>query len=340
MFDRIKYYLDKYKLVVICIISLILTLFIGWFYLNNTIEKKEFTETYSVDYYTAIDNFNKKTVDFLNNNYSNTNVIISPLTMEKSYYTYMKQNDIINDKLFLVFGNGLFDFDTSSCLLDENLINVFTVGKSKNSFTKADIEVDISDRFALDEINAKINTLSDNKIVYKVKDTTVFNYNIFGLCVLDTDIIFDKCIEDEKNYLVSGTFETYKDNDIFFIKIPLENEDYSLIIKKGTDLSYDKFISLYTENNYCYLRLPKINYESVDNPSKLLVNTSFADSMTLDSNLMNLTTICHLNIHYKGLYDATINDFDDKDILDLSSDCSFYIQNNNTGNYVIVGNIM
>lgn len=337
MLEEIRMTLSRYKYIFIIVFVCFITYYVGSCYIGTILEVNE-NNVYALNELEARYDYNDISVDFLNTHFSNTNTIISPLTTQKAYYNYMKQNNITYDSLFSVFGNGLFNFDTSEYLLEEPLIKVFTAGLSKNQYTNADIKASVSDKLVLDEINAKLSTLSNEKIVYTVDDSNIFNYNIFGLCVLDSRLKVDNFIEEDNTYLISGKFETYTKDDITYVKIPLENENYSLILKRGLVIDYDKFIPLYTEYKTSTLRIPKINYESVEYPAKMYVNTTFGKNFNLDSNLTNLTMICHLNLTCVSNNDNT--EEIGTDIIDFSKDCNFYIQNNITGNYVILGNFI
>ncbi len=324
------------KFVIAFLIATVIGFLVIHFYIRLAENKGFFVQTYYVDDYNAKEDYNEKSVAFLINNFTSTTTIYSPLCVESAYVYYAMQNDKVLDDVYYVFGNGFQNFSLSRLLLQDDSIKCFTVGQAKTKNSVADINAIPNEKLIIDEINAKFNTLSDGKVVFKATQNNVFDYNIYGLCVID-ETIDAESNELEETYLVQGTFESYLNDDLTYVVIPFKDSDYELIMKKGIDLYYSKERPLTTTDKELTLILPKLTLESVENPSKYYVKTKLNDDFEIDSTLTNVTTICHLNVHYqqsdRELETTT-------DAIDFSKNSIFAVRNKKTGQLVIVGSIL
>ena len=100
---------------------------------------------------------------------------------------------------------------------------------------------------------------------------------------------------------------------------------------------YNNRIPLSTKKTDMTLILPKLTLESVENPSKYYVKTKLNEDFELDNSLTNVTTVCHLNVHYQ-VDEQEIETPDN--VLDFSKDCIFAIRNKKTKQLVIVGSVL
>ena len=319
------------KFVVAFVSAAIVGFIIIHFYIRSSEESGLFVKTYYMDDYSAKEDYNEKSVDFLLTNFNNTNVVYSPLSVEKAYVYYATQYDTEIDNIFYVFGNGFHTFDLSKLLLQDESIKCFTVGQGN-----ADINAIPNEKLVLDEINAKFNTLSDGKVVFKATQNNVFDYNTYSLCVIDEEIDAE-CNETEDNYVIKGKFDSYFSDELSYVVVPLKDSNYELIFKKGIDLYYDRMLPLKTTKQDLTILIPKLTLESVTNPSIYYRNSELNEAFELDKHLTNVTAICHVNIH-GVLSEEKLEQTDN--IKDFSKSSLFYIRNKETGQLVVVGNLL
>ncbi|MBR4313497.1 MAG: hypothetical protein IKP66_01150 [Lachnospiraceae bacterium] len=322
------------------VLCFVITTLIGYTliqgYVSIARNKGFFVNTYKVDDYTAIETYNENSVKFLLDNFRNTTTIYSPLCVESAYAYYAQNNHSTIDNIFYVFGNGFQNFNLSMLLLKDASIKCFTVGAETFQSVAGDIAATPNDKLVLDEINAKFNTLSDGKLIFKATQHNVFDYNIYSMCIID-ETIAQKCNEYEDTYIIQGSFQSYIADDVQYIVVPFENSDYELVLKKGVDLYYNPKLKLYTENRDMSIILPKLTLESVENPSKYYVKTQLNKDFEGNKDLTNVTSICHLNVHC-DITDDVIDT--EHNVLDFSHSCIYAIRNKTTGQLVIVGNIL
>lgn len=325
------------KFFIAFLIATILGFVIIHYYVKLAEQKGTLVQTYFVDDYSAKEDYNEKSVAFLLNNFTNTTTVYSPLSVEKAYIYYALQNGKVLDNVYLVFGNGFQNFDLSNLLLNDKSIKCFTVGKAKTKDSVADINAIPNEKLILDEINAKFNTLSDGKIVFRATPNNVFDYNIYSLCVIDETIEAESNVLEGDNYVINGNFESYIDDSLNYVVVPFKDSDYELVLKKGINLYYDKELPLRTNNRNLTIILPKLTLESVENPSKYYVKTKLNDDFEIDNTLTNVTTICHLNVHCEQS-DRELKR--NETTLDFSKNCIFAIRNKKSKQLVIVGSIL
>ena len=324
------------KFVIAFLIATICGFVIVHFYIKLAENKGFFVQTYFVDDYSAKEEYNEKSVLFLLNNFQNTTAVYSPLCVENAYIYYALQNNKKLDDVYYVFGNGFQNFELSNLLLDDESIKCFTAGISKSKSSVADINALPNEKLIIDEINAKINTLSDGKVIFKATSNNVFDYNIYSMCVID-ETLDALSNEYEDTFIVQGSFENYITDSLKYVVIPFVDSDYELVLKKGIDLYYNNRIPLSTKKTDMTLILPKLTLESVENPSKYYVKTKLNEDFELDNSLTNVTTVCHLNVHYQ-VDEQEIETPDN--VLDFSKDCIFAIRNKKTKQLVIVGSVL
>lgn len=280
----------------------------------------------------AVDNLNTHSLTILKTFYTDKNVLISPLSLQNGVYNYTNLNNVRNDDVLRVFNDGYKDWLSSAKLFEEDAIKTFTCGNVKNRY--ATIQGNISESLVIDEINANIQTLTNNCFKTKLADVNLSNYNIICLTCLDADI--GACYEVDDDLILTGEYSIYSTDSWDCVEIPLNDNKYTLYNVKGSNFSDFELNALTDEikiTKDCAIKLKNIQWEQIGNPNTFIYNTNYSEILVKDFYLKNIVTMLHYNMVYEPK-EYTFNGAID---YDFSQDSIFYIKNNATKEIILLG---
>lgn len=282
-------------------------------------------------------NFNDTCLKYAIKYYNNTNALISPLAVERSMCTFLSNNNLDSEDILYFFGNGTQHWEMSVLGTHDDSIQCFSTGESKE-YT-FDITHEVSDGLLLDEINAKIQTLSEGSVVTKITQDSVKDTNLYSICSIDEKIGGRAYLGGTaKTVILRDFYEYYSEDNLYFVKMPLGMEDrYELFLIGGSDL--DKLTSAllfrsYSERSIA-VEFPILSVETSGSPVNTLKDTYLVNAFDEYPVFDGMYFINHLSLTTNSTTEVY-----DGDCVEFLSNFYYLVYNNETGNIVLIGHVL
>ena len=288
------------------------------------------TNAYQDNIIRAIDNFNDSSLDWVINQKLNRGTPISPLSVQYTLFDYMESNNINDDRLFLMFNNGIDDFRTSGAYLRDSSIDSIIAGEVTRK--QVDVEIHgnpIYDEKALHDINYRIRKSVGGELRTIINYSNVDQFAMYSLSSLNEQV-GASCfrLKDKSSFVVKGNLRCKFTDRVWYAEIPLKDSQYTLLCIKGDLSKYsEEWRDTGIEKKVLNIKLPKIHKEVMGYPVEGLKKTSFytyiAEDFVIDKT-RSITRLVLFNSQYEGTFTGTED-------IDYSSDSILIFRNNLTG---------
>lgn len=298
------------------------------------LDKQYYTSIYKQSVSQSVREYNDVAFKYLVMNYGTKNVLISPLCVERTIADNLPTQD---DTLFEKYKNGVVNFENSTNLIPSDCFYMFSAGKD-DVFT-VDIEGSVLDSFILDEINARLNTATGGKTRSTVGDWNTQVYNLYAVVSLQGTPV--GLIEDfdENSFVVTGNYRYMETEDFNYVEIPLKGDNYTLCllrVQNKDTFSFSSANPFYLKSKDYTLRLRKFNEQFIGSPRAELktfgLDSLFTEYPQLDG--LYCVNCFSLDVDYDSY--STAKEY----AYDFSSDCIYSIRDNNSGYFVMIGNLI